>query len=169
MEFGFKQTVTQDSATEWVFSESIYIARVFSSQSAQTRIKEFLPANHTMPTFCFCWPALCLNGFKFLRDFNHWETVYCIVEMELQPLQWYYSVWCELWLIKSSTLMSGETVVVVYVGYAMWRVQSSIWPWSCFTVRLLVTHCQCHLGTIAQLCRAISSQLRHISTIGKTC
>ena len=25
----------------------------------------------------------------------------------------------------------------------------------------------CHLGTIAQLCRAISSQLRHISTIGK--
>ena len=25
-----------------------------------------------------------------------------------------------------------------------------------------------HLGTIAQLCRAISSQLRHVSTIGKT-
>ena len=25
----------------------------------------------------------------------------------------------------------------------------------------------CHLGTIAQICRAISSQLRHISTIGK--
>jgi len=25
----------------------------------------------------------------------------------------------------------------------------------------------CHLGTIAQLCRAISSQLRHVSTIGK--
>jgi len=24
-----------------------------------------------------------------------------------------------------------------------------------------------HLGTIAQLCRAISSQLRHLSTIGK--
>jgi len=26
-----------------------------------------------------------------------------------------------------------------------------------------------HLGTIAQLCRAISSQLRHVSTTGKTC
>jgi len=25
----------------------------------------------------------------------------------------------------------------------------------------------CHLGTMAQLCRAISSQLRHVSTIGK--
>jgi len=25
----------------------------------------------------------------------------------------------------------------------------------------------CHLGSIAQLCRAISSQLRHVSTIGK--
>jgi len=25
----------------------------------------------------------------------------------------------------------------------------------------------CHLSTIAQLCRAISSQLRHVSTIGK--
>jgi len=25
----------------------------------------------------------------------------------------------------------------------------------------------CHLGTIPQLCRAISSQLRHVSTIGK--
>jgi len=25
----------------------------------------------------------------------------------------------------------------------------------------------CHLGTIVQLCRAISSQLRHVSTIGK--
>jgi len=25
----------------------------------------------------------------------------------------------------------------------------------------------CHLGTISQLCRAISSQLRHVSTIGK--
>ena len=24
-----------------------------------------------------------------------------------------------------------------------------------------------HLGTIAQLCRAISSQIRHVSTIGK--
>jgi len=24
-----------------------------------------------------------------------------------------------------------------------------------------------HLGTIAQLCRAISSQLRHVSTVGK--
>ena len=26
-----------------------------------------------------------------------------------------------------------------------------------------------HLGTIAQFCRAISSQLKHISTIGKSC
>jgi len=26
-----------------------------------------------------------------------------------------------------------------------------------------------HFGTIAQLCRAISSELRHVSTIGKTC
>jgi len=26
-----------------------------------------------------------------------------------------------------------------------------------------------HLHTIAQLCRAISSQLWHLSTIGKTC
>jgi len=25
------------------------------------------------------------------------------------------------------------------------------------------------LGSIPQLCRAISSQLRHVSTIGKTC
>ena len=25
----------------------------------------------------------------------------------------------------------------------------------------------CHLGTVAQLCRAISSQLRHVSTIGR--
>jgi len=25
----------------------------------------------------------------------------------------------------------------------------------------------CHLGTIPQLCRAISSQVRHVSTIGK--
>ena len=29
------------------------------------------------------------------------------------------------------------------------------------------TQKNCHLGTIAQLCRAISSQLRHILTIGK--
>ena len=27
----------------------------------------------------------------------------------------------------------------------------------------------CHLGTIAKLCRATCSQLRHVSTIGKTC
>jgi len=27
----------------------------------------------------------------------------------------------------------------------------------------------CHLRTIAQLCQAIPSQLRYISTIGKTC
>jgi len=26
-----------------------------------------------------------------------------------------------------------------------------------------------HVGTIAQLCRAISLQLRHVSTIEKTC
>jgi len=26
-----------------------------------------------------------------------------------------------------------------------------------------------HLGTIAQLCRAVSSQQRHVSTIGKNC
>jgi len=26
---------------------------------------------------------------------------------------------------------------------------------------------KCHLGTIAQLCQAVSSQLKHVSTIGK--
>jgi len=26
-----------------------------------------------------------------------------------------------------------------------------------------------HFGTIAQLCRAVSSQLRHVLTIGKNC
>ena len=29
------------------------------------------------------------------------------------------------------------------------------------------THKNRHFGTIAQLCRAVSSQLRHVSTIGK--
>ena len=32
---------------------------------------------------------------------------------------------------------------------------------------LKMMHKDRHLGTIAQLCRAISSQLRHVSTIGK--
>jgi len=30
-----------------------------------------------------------------------------------------------------------------------------------------IRHLVCHLGTIAQICRAISLQLRHVSTIGK--
>ena len=37
--------------------------------------------------------------------------------------------------------------------------------WKCRTQKSPKTH---HLGIIAQFCRAISSQLRHISTIGKT-
>ena len=36
--------------------------------------------------------------------------------------------------------------------------------WKCRTQKSPKSH---HLGTIAQLCRAISSQIRHISTIGK--
>jgi len=36
--------------------------------------------------------------------------------------------------------------------------------WKCRTQKIAKIG---HLGTIAQLCRAISSQLRHISTIGK--
>jgi len=36
--------------------------------------------------------------------------------------------------------------------------------WKCKTQKVAKSR---HLGTIAQLCRAVSSQLRHISTIGK--
>ena len=36
--------------------------------------------------------------------------------------------------------------------------------WKCSTQKLPKSR---HLGTMAQLCRAISSQLRHVSTIGK--
>jgi len=36
--------------------------------------------------------------------------------------------------------------------------------WKCRTQKITKVH---HLGTIAQLCRAVSSQLRHILTVGK--
>jgi len=39
-----------------------------------------------------------------------------------------------------------------------------------FALRAMLPVKMGYLGTIAQLCRAISSQLRHVSTIGKkTC
>jgi len=52
-----------------------------------------------------------------------------------------------------------------------------VWPWGEFRMKVwnvlhtapwkYGTQKNRHLGTIAQLCRAISSQLRHVSTIGK--
>ena len=55
-----------------------------------------------------------------------------------------------------------------------------VWPWCEFRMQvrkvLQAARCKCriqkvaknrHVGTIPQLCRAISSQIRHISTIGK--
>jgi len=46
----------------------------------------------------------------------------------------------------------------------VWNVRHAA-RWKCRTQKVAKN---CHLGTIAQLCRAISSQPRHISTIGKT-
>jgi len=40
-------------------------------------------------------------------------------------------------------------------------------PWAIRTLDAKMTHKNRHLRIIAQLCQAISSQLRHISTIGK--
>ena len=43
-------------------------------------------------------------------------------------------------------------------------MQNAAARWKCRTEKVAKNR---HLGTIAQLCRAISSQLRHVSTIGK--
>ena len=45
----------------------------------------------------------------------------------------------------------------------VWNVLQAA-RWKCRTQKLAKNH---HLGTIAQLCPAISSQQRHVSTIGK--
>ena len=80
-----------------------------------------------------------------------------------------------LWFLSSffffsSPNVSGRRVDVYHTsthGVALVRIYSA--GLKCTARGLLQTHDakNRHLGTIAQLCRAISSQLRHVSTIGK--
>ena len=77
-------------------------------------------------------------------------------------------------LLFSSPKLSGRTLDVYHTskrGVALVSVnlecKSNVLQaarWKCRTQKVAKNR---HLGTIAQICRAISSQLRHVSTIGK--
>jgi len=88
MEFGCKQTVTQDSATEWVFTENIYIAPVFSSQSAQTRIKEFLPAKTHHACILFLLTCVVFKRIKIFAWFQSFRdgVLYCWNGAAISPV-----------------------------------------------------------------------------------
>jgi len=90
-----------------------------------------------------------------------------------------------LWFFLSSFFLSSSSIFFprLISAVADWLsaiLPHMVWPW-CNLRRRSETSCWRHaeytgrktrqknrnLGTIAQLCRAISSQLRHASTIGK--
>ena len=72
----------------------------------------------------------------------------------------------------SSPNISGHRLDVYHTsthGVALVRIYNAGLKYAANTGRKKVAKNR-HLATIAQLCRAISSQLRHVSTIGKkTC
>jgi len=74
----------------------------------------------------------------------------------------------------SSPILSGRVLDVTILPRVMWPKCANLECRSemCCTrlaenTRRKITQKNPHLRTIAQLCRAMSSQLRHISTIGK--
>jgi len=73
----------------------------------------------------------------------------------------------ELWLLKLTCIENNYTTKLNYFGVMAHRNHKpknlSLWK---LPIDLDFWACDC---TIAQIYRAISSQLRHVSTIGKTC
>jgi len=69
----------------------------------------------------------------------------------------------------SSPNLSGRRLVVYHTsthGVALVWFRMHVWN-MLHAARWKYTRKNRHFGHIAQLCRAISSQLRHVSTIGK--
>jgi len=79
-----------------------------------------------------------------------------------------------LWFVFSSFLLSSPNLIrrrldVCHTsthGVALVRIETCCTRFAENTGRKKVAKNR-HLGSIAQICRAISSQLRHVSTIGK--
>ena len=84
---------------------------------------------------------------------------------------------CALWFLSSSSFflpnLSGWRLNVYHTsayGVALVRIQNSGLKRAARGSLKIQDAKNRHLGTVAQLCRAISSQLRHVWTIGKkTC
>jgi len=68
------------------------------------------------------------------------------------------------WLIHWTCLRCGQNALIKTIFLAKWEFRMQVWNvlhaarWKCRTQK---SQKNCHLRTIAQLCRAISSQLRH--------
>jgi len=86
---------------------------------------------------------------------------------------WFLSIFYLLSFFYSSPNLSGRILDVYHTsthGVALVRIRMQVWNvlhaarCKCRTQKSRQNRC---LGTITQLCRAISLQLRHVSTIGK--
>jgi len=107
-----------------------------------------------------------------------------IVRLIRQQSCCYMTKWrtqhCAVWIPQKSLNHFWKWVGLLYVVYTVAILPHMVWPlcefrmqvWKVLNAARLKYRTQKspkirHLGTIAQLCRAISSQRRHVSTIGK--
>jgi len=133
---------------------------------------------------------LSINDF-FLENWGEGHVLTCpmslIVRLIRQQSCCYMTKWrtqhCAVWIPQKSLNHFWKWVGLLYVVYTVAILPHMVWPlcefrmqvWKVLNAARLKYRTQKspkirHLGTIAQLCRAISSQRRHVSTIRKkTC
>jgi len=110
-----------------------------------------------------CWifhrqSSLCARGLSWTcrlhkGDLFVCEMIYCVSNSMLSSLLLCY-ILC--YVVLCHTSIHGVALVRLYAVCGLLKIQDA-----------KKSPKSRHLATIAQLCRAISSQLRHVSTIGK--
>ena len=115
---------------------------------------------------------------RWLYYEKHYKGDYLNSQIATKTSFSFYILPCGFFLLLSffffprliSAIADWMSVILRHMVWPYCEFRMQVWNvlcvarWKCSTQK---SPKSLHLGTIAQLCRAISSQLRHISTIGK--
>jgi len=126
---------------------------------------------HGLISFRSC-SGSCVSALKWVT------TIFMAALCNRGPL--YFCPVVSFYLLSIYLLSFFPRLISAAAGWMSAILWHMVWPWCEFRMQvwkvLHAARCKCrtqkvaknrHLGTIPQLCRAISSQLRHVSTIGK--
>jgi len=106
---------------------------------------------------------------RWSRKKGHKTALVCAVVCCSQTV-FIFCCWGFFFFLFSSPILSGRRLDVYHTSthdVALWPYNAGLKCAACGWLKIQDAEIR-HLRTIAQLCRAISLQLRHISTIGKT-